>query len=160
MQMIQRIILKFLDWVYFPIFRKYIPIKTFRYGATGGANMLFDWVLYFVFYNYVLRQDDLDLGFIVISAEVAAYLMVYPIILFTGMWLAKNITFQNSILSDKTQRLRYFIVTICNLSIKYAGLKGLVAIGIFPSISNAMMTVVTVIFSYIMQQNFTFKGNK
>lgn len=158
--MIQRLIIKIVDWFYFPFIRRFIPLQTFRYAVTGGANMVLDAVLYFVFFQFVLDKKDFDLGFLVISPQVAAYLFTFPIIFFTGLWLAKNITFQNSILSDKTQRFRYLMVTLANIIIKYGGIKGLVFIGVFPSISNAMMTVVTVIFSYIMQHKFTFKGNK
>lgn len=158
--MIQRLIIKIIDWFYLPFIERHIPRQTFRYAATGGANMVLDAVLYFLFFHFVLHESDLDLGFLVISPEVAAYMFTFPIIFLTGLWLAKNITFQNSVLSDKTQRLRYLMVTLANVLIKYSGIKALVYIGVFPSISNAMMTVVTVIFSYIMQNKFTFKGNR
>ncbi len=157
--MIKRSIIKIVDWLYLPFIRRYIPIQTFRYGVTGGANMVFDALLYFVTFNYILCKKDLDLGLVVISPQIASYFLVFPIVFLTGLWLAKNITFQNSPLKDSTQRVRYLAVTTANIIIKYGGIKALVAIGIFPSISNAMMTVVTVIFSYLMQNYFTFKGN-
>lgn len=122
--------------------------------------MLLDTVLYFIIFQFVLNEKNLDLHFVVISPQIAALLMTFPLVFLSGMWLAKNITFQNSILSDKTQRVRYLMVTMANIIIKYGGITGLVGIGFFPSIANASMTVVTVIFSYIMQHNFTFKGNK
>lgn len=158
--MIQRLIIKIIDWLYFPFIKRLIPLQTFRYAVTGGGNMVLDAVLYFLIFQFVLDQKDLDLKFMVISPQIAAYMITFPIIFFIGLWLAKNITFQNSILSDKTQRFRYLMVTIANIFIKYVGIKGLVYVGIFPSISNASMTLVTVIFSYIMQNKFTFKGNK
>lgn len=156
----QRLIIKIVDWFYFPFLHRFIPRQTFRYAATGGANMVLDAVLYFLFFHFVLHESDLDLGMIVISPQVAAYLMTFPIVFLTGLWLAKNITFQNSILKDSTQRFRYLTVTVANILIKYAGIKGLVYAGFFPSIANVSMTFVTVIFSYFMQRNFTFKGNK
>lgn len=155
----RKIIIKTIDILYFPFIRKIIPLQTFRYAVTGGSNMVLDMIIYFIFYNFILVKKDLDLGLIVISPQIAAYLLTFPIIFCTGLWLAKNITFQNSVLSNNTQSVRYFMVTMANILIKYFGIKGLVAAGIFPSISNAMMTVVTVIFSYIMQNKFTFKGN-
>lgn len=156
----KRIIIKIIDIFYLPIIRKFIPLQTFRYGVTGGGNMVLDMIIYFIFYNFILDKKDLDLGLVVISPQIAAYLLTFPIIFCSGLWLAKNITFQNSVLSNNTQSMRYFMVTMANILIKYGGIKGLVAIGVFPSISNAIMTVVTVIFSYIMQNKFTFKGNK
>lgn len=156
----KKLIIKIVDWFYFPFLHPFIPAKTFRYALTGGGNMVFDWILYFLFFHFALNESDLNLGFVVISPEVAAFLMTFPFVFFIGLWLAKNITFQNSILSDKTQRFRYLMVTVANILIKYGGIKGLVSIGFFPSIANVSMTVVTVIFSYVMQHNFTFKGNK
>ena len=156
----KNIVIKIVDSFYFPFFRRFIPIKTFRYAATGGGNMVLDAILYFLFFHFVLHESDLDLGVVVISPQVAAYIMTFPIIFFIGMWLARNVTFQNSILSSRTQKFRYFMVTVANILIKYGGIKWLVFMGLFPSIANMSMTVVTVIFSYIMQQNFTFKGNK
>lgn len=158
--MIQKLIIKTIDWLYFPFLQRILPRQTFRYAATGGANMVLDAVLYFLFFHFALHESDLNLGFVVISPQIAAYFLTFPIIFFTGLWLAKNITFQNSILSDKTQRFRYLMVTLCNVVLKYFGIKGLVLVGIFPSISNVVMTIVTVLFSYIMQHNFTFKGNR
>ncbi len=152
-------LVKFIDWFYFPFIRRLVPLQTFRYAVTGGSNMVLDMIIYFILFHFVLAKKDLDLGVIVISPEVASYLITFPIIFLTGLWLAKNITFQNSPLSDSTQRVRYLMVTLANIFIKYGGIKGLVAIGVFPSISNAMMTVVTVLFSYLMQKHFTFKGN-
>ncbi|MEG0500539.1 MAG: GtrA family protein [Rikenellaceae bacterium] len=156
----QRRIIKIVDWFYFPFIQRFIPLQTFRYAATGGANMVLDAVLYFLIFHFVLHESDLDLRVLVISPQVAAYMMTFPIIFLTGMWMAKNITFQNSILRDSTQRFRYLMVTLANILIKYGGIKGLVYVGFFPSIANASMTVVTVIFSYFMQHNFTFKGTK
>lgn len=156
----KKLIIKILDWFYFPFLRPFIPERTFRYALTGGGNMVLDWILYFIFLHFILNKSDLDLGIVVISPAIAAFLMTFPFVFFSGLWLAKNITFQNSILSDKTQRIRYLMVTIANILIKYGGIKGLVAIGFFPSIANVTITIVTVIFSYLMQNNFTFKGNK
>lgn len=156
----KKLIIKIVDWFYFPFLRPFIPAKTFRYALMGGGNMVLDWILYFLFFHFVLHESDLNLGFVVISPEIAAFLMTFPFVFFIGLWLAKNITFQNSILSDKTQRFRYLMVTVANIVIKYAGIKGLVCIGFFPSMANVSMTVVTVVFSYVMQHNFTFKGNK
>ncbi len=157
--MIRGVISNIVDWFYFPFIRRIVSLQTFRYGFTGGANMALDMVLYFVLFNYVLKKDNLNLGLIVISPQIASYLIVFPITFCLGLWLAKNITFQNSPLSDATQRGRYLLVTVINILLKYGGIKLLVSFGIFPSISNAVMTVVTVIFSYIMQKHFTFKGN-
>ncbi|MBE9488182.1 MAG: GtrA family protein [Bacteroidetes bacterium] len=156
---LQKNIIKLIDKIYFPIFRRYIPLQTFRYGLCGGANMVLDMLIYFFIFHYALWKQDLDLGFVTISPQIAAFLLTFPITFITGLWLAKNISFQNSPLRDTTQTIRYLMVTIGNIGIKYLGIKTLVYLLIYPSIANAIMTVVTVIFSYIMQKYFTFKGS-
>ncbi len=44
----EKAILNVIAFFYKP-FRKIIPPTFFRYGFSGGANMVFDWILYFVF---------------------------------------------------------------------------------------------------------------
>ncbi len=52
------------------------------------------------------------------------------------------------------------MVVVLNIVIKYSGLKLLVeVIGVYPSISNAILTVVTVVVSYLLQKNFSFRGH-
>ena len=42
----EKAILNVIAFFYKP-FRKIIPPTFFRYGFSGGANMVFDWILYF-----------------------------------------------------------------------------------------------------------------
>ena len=56
MQTISQIITKIIDFFYRP-FSKYIPQQLFRYAACGGGNMVLDWVLYFVVYNFVVGHE-------------------------------------------------------------------------------------------------------
>ncbi|MFI3262047.1 MAG: GtrA family protein [Rikenellaceae bacterium] len=151
-------ILKFVEWFYFPFIRKFIPLETFRYGFCGGANMVLDMIIYFLIYHFVLQQNDVNLGVVVISSEIMAFLLTMPIIFFTGFWLAKHISFKNE--SDKTtiQQAKYLLVVCINILTKYWGLKLFILVfNIYPSISNALVTVVTVIISYCLQKRFTFK---
>ena len=158
--MIKQLITKILSILYIKSIRSFIPKQTFFYMACGGANMVLDAVIYAAIYNLVLDKTDIVIFDFPISAAVASFVITMPIIFFTGFWLAKNISFTNSVNSDKKQRLRYLSVTISNVVIKYTGLKILIFIGMWPSFANVSMTLVTVIFSYLMQKFYTFKGNK
>ncbi len=94
------------------------------------------------------------------TPEIAAFLTAFPITFLTGLWLARNVSFRNSPLRTVTQGGRYFMVVVLNIVIKYSGLKLLVeVIGVYPSISNAILTVVTVVVSYLLQKNFSFRGH-
>lgn len=153
----KRFLTRLIDALYFPFLRKYLPRDLFRYAACGGGNLVFDWLLYFVCYNYVFDRVNWDLGFVVISPHIAALLVSSPISALTGFWLQKNITFQASPLRSSTQLFRYILVYGVNLVINYAGLKLLVEVCHFWATPSKMaITVVTVIFSYLMQKHFTF----
>lgn len=157
---LQRFIIRVIDLFYIAPIRKIVPLQTFRYAVCGGGNMALDAVLYFLFFHFLFLERDVDLRFVTISPQIAAFLITAPITFCTGLWLAKNISFQNSPLRDRTQAARYLLVTLANFLMKYFGIKLLVYVMVFPSIANALMTVVTVIFSYLMQKYYTFKGNQ
>lgn len=152
-------IIKIIDWFYIPSVRRYIPPETFRYAACGGANMVLNWVLYFVTFHYVVCEKDMELGFVTISAHIAAFLIVSPITLATGYLLNRNIAFQGSPLRDTTKIFRYVSVWALNFTLNCFGLKLLVdVVHIYPTPSNITVTLITVVISYLLQRNYTFRG--
>ena len=56
MQKIAKIITKIIDFVYSQ-FQNYIPRELFRYAVCGGGNMVLDWILYFITYNFIVGHD-------------------------------------------------------------------------------------------------------
>lgn len=152
------IIQRFIDFFY-PPFSKYLPKQFFRYGVSGVGNMMFDWVLYFVVYNFVLRHQMLNLGFETLSSHIAALLITFPVTLLSGFLLQKYVTFSTSEIKGSTQLFRYSLVVMANLLINYIGLKILVElIGIYPTPSKMLITIFTTMFSYFSQKKFTFKN--
>lgn len=155
---LQEIILKTIDFFYTP-FRRLVPIQIFRYGVSGGANMVLDWVLYFLVYNFVFCHQVVHVGPIAISAHIASFIIVFPITLFTGFWLAKYISFKESEIESKTQAIRYVSVVLTNILINYLCLKLFVDVcGFYPTPSKMLTTFITVVFSYVMQKFYTFKA--
>jgi putative flippase GtrA len=118
-------ITKLVDFFY-PPFRKYMTLQFFRYGVTGVANMGFDWVLYFLVYNFVLKHQMMHLGFVTLSSHIATLVIIFPISSFSGFLLQKYVTFSNAVLRGRVQLFRYFMVVFANLFINYIGLKILV----------------------------------
>lgn len=154
---LQILLLKIIDFLYKP-FRKLIPSQLFKYGISGGANMILDWILYFVFYNFIFRHQNVCLGFVTISPHIASFIVVFPITLLTGFWLAKYISFTESALRGRTQLIRYIFVVVMNIAINYGCLKLFVEIcHIYPTPSKMITTIITVAFSFFMQKFFTFK---
>lgn len=150
-------ITKFIDIFYKP-FAKFIPLETFRYAAVGGVNVGYGIIQYWFIFNYILQQNDVNLGIVVISAPIFAFLINFVITFFTGFWLTKNIAFNKSETSTKSQLGKYLIIVAMNVAINYFGLKLLVeGADIYPSIANAMVQVVTVTLSFVGNKFFTFR---
>lgn len=156
--MLKTRIIKLVDSFYFPIFRKFIPPQTFRYGFCGGMNLVFDALLYTFFFHVLLDAENLSVGFITISPQIAAFLIAFPITFVSGFWLAKYVSFEGNVGRTTMQTVKYLLVVVVNIVVKYCGLKLLVdAWEFFPSIANVTMTTITVVVSYLMQRYFTFK---
>ena len=162
MQTFAQIITKIVDFFYRP-FSKYIPQQLFRYAACGGGNMVLDWVLYFLIYNFVIGHElvYIILPFnyqLCLTPHILTFLIVFPITLFSGFWLNRNITFTQSSLRGYKQLWRYILIVALNLLVNYLGLKLCVDIlGFYPTPSKMLITLVTVVISFFGQKYFSFK---
>lgn len=154
---LQTLILHAIDRFYFP-FLRFIPIRIFRYGVTGGMNTLFDLLLYFLVYNYVLHKQLVTLPFIAISAHIAAFMLVFPVTFTTGFLLARYITFTASELRGRVQLFRYGLTVAGSILLNYVFLKLFVEyFGLYATLSKAITTVIVVIYSYVLQRYFSFR---
>lgn len=154
---LRSLITQIVDYFYTP-FQKYIPLETFRYAATGGFNTILDISLYFIFYNFILDKQVIDLYIVSISPHIAAFLIVFPITFFTGFLFARYITFTSSEIRGRIQLIRYMISVSGSLFLNYICLKFLVEFGgLWPTLSKIITTVVVVVYSYFVQKFYTFK---
>ncbi len=165
MNRLAQIITRIIDFFYTP-FRKCVSEQVFRYAACGGGNMVLDWVLYFLIYNFVIGHDLINLQFTIcniqiaqaITPHIATLCIVFPITLLTGFWLQKYVTFTQSDLHSARQLARYISVVAVNLAINYFGLKLCVEIwGWYPTPSKIIITLITVIISYFGQKYYSFR---
>jgi len=148
---------KAIDFTY-PLFRRFIPVEMYRYSVCGGVNIVFDWVLYFLVYNIIFKDKLFDLGFIALSSHIATLAVIFPVTTFSGFLLQKYVTFTASDLRGRVQLMRYLLIVAANLFINYTGLKLFVdGLNFYPTPSKMIITVFTVICSYIGQKNYTFK---
>ncbi len=153
-------ITRIIDFFY-PPFQPYFSVKLYRYAVTGASNLVLDWILYFITYQFILEKQMLYLGIVTLSSHIATKFLVFPVTFTTGFLLQKYVTFQASELRGRVQLIRYMTVVHGNLLINYIGLKLLVDyLHFYASISNVMVTMFTVIFSYISQKKYTFKVRK
>lgn len=160
MPTLARYITDFIEFIYRP-FTKFFSEQFFRYGVCGVGNMVLDWLLFFVTYNFILSRRVIELNLLVAQISVSPHIMalciVFPITLFTGFWLNKYVTFRQSDLKGRTQFVRYIAIVAINLAINYFGLKLLVdVLGVYPTPSKMIITLVTVAISYFGQKYFSF----
>ena len=147
-------------WFY-PPFKKFMPEQTFKYAVTGGSNTTLDIILYYIFYNFVLKKEVLDLGFLAITPHIAAFMMSFSITFPLGFILAKFISFPGSYLRKRIQLLRYGLTVTGSILFNYIFLKLFVeAFGWYATPSKILTTLIVVIFSYTAQKYFTFRTEK
>lgn len=163
MQKLAQIITKIIDFVYSP-FQNYVPKQIFRYAACGGGNMVLDWVLYFLTYNFIIGHDLVYLQLstfnfqLCLTPHIASLCIVFPITLLTGFWLNKYVTFTQSSLHGARQLSRYVMIVAINLAVNYFGLKLLVEHWAwYPTPSKIAITLFTVVISFLGQKYFTFR---
>lgn len=143
---------------FYPPFSRFMTIQFFRYGTVGSINLVIDWVSYYLIYQFVLQKQMLELGFVTISSHIATMIIKFPFMLMLGFLMQKYITFSASEIPGKTQLFRYFLTVMVNLAINYIGLKILVDhMGFYPTPSNMLVTIFTILVSYLSQKHFTFK---
>ncbi|MFD0835722.1 GtrA family protein [Mariniflexile aquimaris] len=156
----RKLIIQFIDTFYF-LFKRIMPLKTFRYAFCGGSNLVFDTILYFVFYNFIFAKQNIDLYFVVLSPHIAALFFVFPITFVTGFLLNRFITFQDSNLPWNVQFFRYFLVGMGAILISYISMKLLVDyLKWYPTPSRLITIIFTVVYAYILQSKFSFRVQK
>ncbi|MCQ2342391.1 MAG: GtrA family protein [Paludibacteraceae bacterium] len=124
--------------------------------------MVLDWVLYFFIYNFVIGHDLIyiytPIQSLCLTPHIASLCIVFPITLLTGFWLNKYVTFTHSTLASQKQLFRYVLIVIVNLAINYFGLKLCVeCFGWYPTPSKMLITVFTVLISFLGQKYFSFR---
>ena len=138
--------------------------QLFRYAACGGGNMLLDWVLYFLIYNFVIGHELVYIPLstfhfqLCLTPHIATLCIVFPITLLTGFLLQKYITFSASRLNSWRQLFRYMMVVAVNLGVNYFGLKLCVEIlGWYPTPSKMVITLLTIGISFLGQKYYSFR---
>ena len=129
--------------------------------------MVFDWILYFLLYNFVIGHNLVYFQLpitdyqLCLTPHIATLCIVFPITLLTGFALQKYVTFTGSRLNSWHQLLRYIIIVAVNLTVNYLGLKLCVeTFGWYPTPSKMAITLITVLISYLGQKYYTFKPLK
>ncbi len=150
-------ILPVIDFFY-PPFKKFMSLQTYRYAASGGGNTLFGLIIYTVSYKYIFAGDVFDLGFYAMKGHIAAlaasFLFTFPI----GFFMAKYVVFSDSGMKGRVQLFRYFMICMFNLVLNYILLKIMVErFHIYPVMAQVITICLVIVFSYVAQRNYSFK---
>ena len=155
---IRGLILSMVD-LFYPLFRRVMPLKTFRYAACGGFNTILDITLFFISYNFILKKQAIHISFVTIGAHIAAFLIGFCVTFPIGFYLSRYVVFQETSVRKRAQLKKYFMVVLGCLFLNYGFLKLFVDIfGWYPTPSKMITTFFVVAFSYITQKNYTFKA--
>ena len=158
MSKLARFITRTIDVIHNTGLLKRIPAEMFRYAVCGGFNIVLGWCVYAFLYGLVFAGRYLNLGFVVVSPHISAFLIQFVITFLTGFWLNRHVTFTLSSLSGKTQIMRYAMQVSGALLLNYFLLKMLVeAAGMYPVAARPVTDTVVIAYSYLTARFFTFR---
>jgi len=147
-----------IDALYPRRIERFVSRRIFRYGVCGGANMLLDWLWYFVIYHFIVARRFIDLGFVVVSPHIASLAAVFPITFFTGFWLNRNVVFTDAAGTAPRQAGRYLLSVGGALLLNYICMKLFVEVcGVWATPAKMLTTVVSVTYSFLAAKYFTFR---
>jgi hypothetical protein len=152
-------ILPVIDFFY-PPFRKFMNLQTFRYAASGIGNVILGFIVYFISFKYIFGEKVFDFGFYAFKGHIAALFLSFCFTFPYGFFMSKYVVFSDSNIKGTVQLFRYFMVCLFNLVLNYLLLKIFVeSLHIYPIPSQIVTVFIVVIFSYLAQRNFSFKSS-
>lgn len=162
----KQLIIRVIDFFY-PPFRKFVPLQTFRYIACGGGNTALDIFLYYISIHYLLPVHEVSGEQIVstpigpMTPHIAAFIIAFAITFPIGFYLNRFVVFTGSTLRGRIQLVRYFMLVLACIGLNYFFIKLFVErFSFFPTVAKLLTTVIVVSFSYLTQKRFTFKVAK
>jgi len=130
----------------------------YRYAACGGSTTVLNIFIYFITYNFILKKQVLDLGFIAFTPHIAAFIIAFCITFPLGFYLSMYVVFQGSHLRRRIQLIRYFSIALVCIILNYILIKFFVeTMKWYPTPSLIFTAGIVIFFSYISQRNFSFK---
>ena len=156
--------LSIIDFFY-PPFQKWLSIDTFRYMASGGTTAATGIVVFYIVYNWVLKQQDVHLNIPylpkLVTAPTATLIIETTVTFIIGFTLNKYLVFTQSTLKGRIQLFRYASVVTTNFLLNLALIKIMVeGFGFYATPSKIITTGILIVFSYFSQKHFSFRVKK
>ncbi|MGL4346574.1 MAG: GtrA family protein [Chitinophagaceae bacterium] len=154
-------ILKFVDFFH-PLVKWILPLQTYRYAFFGVINVLLDFAL--SNYCYYIAYSGKDITSIQLyffafhtHTHTLANFTSACIMIPLGFLIMSYFVFPEASLKKYNQLIRYAIVAISNFFVVVLLTKFFVEIcGFVFWTSKSLVTIITVIASYLLQTRFTF----
>ncbi len=156
--MLKNTIQYFLE-LFYPLFRKLMTYEVYAYLAVGGANTVFNILLFALLYQFVLPEAGIMLYKFHFESYTISLVVAFLATVPTGFWLAKHFAFKVNRNHGKThnQLFKYFIVVLQGLGADYLLLLALITIvGLHPTVAKIFSTVIVVTVNFLLQKYFTF----
>lgn len=136
-----------------------MPLQTFRYAACGAFNTVMGLLVYDVMLFWVLRSQNIDLGFFMFRPHTASLVVACSYTYIAGFLFSKYVVFEQSNLRGRIQLFRYTLTFSFNFLLNFLLLKLLVDVLDWnPSLSQKIITVIVITVNYLSQKHFTFKS--
>jgi putative flippase GtrA len=153
-------IISIIDFFY-PLFRRVMPLQTFRYAACGGGNTVLAIVVFNLAHAFIFEGDNVELGFVVLKSYNAALFVSFCVSFIVGFLLMKYVVFTASNIKGRIQLFRYLVSYLVNLALSYFLMKIFVEYaGINATVAQLITTVVVIALSYLTQKHFSFGTKK
>lgn len=154
---LSRMLISLIDALYIKPLERVISRQIFGYFLCGVANMALDTLWYFLIYHYVVFEQNVDLGVVVISPHIAALIIVFPITFFTGFLLNRYVAFRATQQRSTKQLFRYALSVVGSILLNYALMKLFVDLcHVWPTIAKMLTTVIVAVYSYMAAKYFSF----
>lgn len=154
----QKLLLNIID-TFYPLFKKAMPLQTFRYAACGGSNAALNFLIFSIVENFIAKKQVVHITpEIAMSSHIFAFLVAFGITFPIGFYLNTFVVFDGSYLLKRVQLFRYLVVVIICILLNYIFMKLFVdGLKWYPTPAYMFTFVLVTVFSYFSQQNFSFK---
>ncbi|MGV3632123.1 MAG: GtrA family protein [Bacteroidota bacterium] len=157
MRRTKNFVITILDFFY-PLVKRFMNKQSYYYAACGGGTTVLGFILYYLSFHYVLKKENLDLGFYAMKPHIAAFFISYIITFPIGFLLSKYVVWSDSYLRGRQQLIRHLVLVVFFVFMNYALLKVFVEVfHWWPMPSQMLTTTIIVICSYLAQKNYSFK---
>ena len=122
-----------------------------RFGFVGLCNTVLDFTVY-----YVLTRNFLFWGDHVVAAAAVSFCVAVA----SSFFLNNFWTFRRDAQSLHHRSVKFFIVALAGLAWNSAILYGLISAGLHDILAKLAATAVVMMWNFILQKTWTFRGEK